>query len=126
MQLLAFSAVELPDQAALDAASQEYQALAHPGDAGSALGSSSFAEGLGAAVAVAVLILLMLGLCRRGLCRPGSQQRARPREWSTMLDDSALPDAPSEGSKAAEVVHIAMSELAPAEEGEGERFKAVD
>ncbi len=127
MQLLAFSAVELPDQAALDAASQEYQALARPEDAGSALGSSSsLAEGLGAAVAVAVLILLMLGLCRRGLCRPGSQQRARPREWSTMLDDSALPDAPSEGSKAAEVVHIAMSELEPAEEGEGERFKAVD
>jgi len=116
MQMLAFNALELPGQAVLDAAAREYQALVGSGALGASpsgltTGSSvSVAESLAAAAALVVALALVLCLCRRGV-RSGTTRRARPREWSAMLE--TLPDAPSEGSRAAAVVHDAMVELVP-------------
>ena len=107
MQMLAFNALELPGQAVLDAAAREYQALVGSGALGASpsgltTGSSvSVAESLAAAAALVVALALVLCLCRRGV-RSGTARRARPREWSAMLE--TLPDAPSEGSRAAAVV----------------------
>jgi len=134
MQLLAFNALELPDQAALDAAAKEYQTYAgqgaaRPGQANGG-GSSSLSEALGATGGVVGgLLLLSLLLWRYGPCRRAPWRRAIPRghphlsEWSTMLETS---DAPLEGTKAA--ADVAMAELAPAntDEAERERFTAVD
>tara|TARA_B110001469_G_C9605641_1_gene301106 strand:- start:161 stop:1414 length:1254 start_codon:yes stop_codon:yes gene_type:complete len=112
MQMLAFNALELPGQSVLDDAAREYQALVGVGAQSGLTTASSvrLAELLAVAAALVAAVVLVLGLRRHGVCR-GTTRRARPHEWSTMLE--TLPDAPSEGSRAAAVVHDAMVELAP-------------
>jgi len=124
MQMLAFNALELPGQSVLDDAAREYQALVGVGAQSGLTTASSvrLAELLAVAAALVAAVVLVLGLRRHGVCR-GTTRRARPHEWSTMLE--TLPDAPSEGSRAAAVVHDAMVELAPgAAQGQAPSTKA--
>ena len=125
MQMLAFNALELPGQAVLDAAAREYQALVGVGaQSGLTTGSSvRLPELLAVAAALVAAVVLVLCLRRRGVCR-GTARRARPHEWSTMLE--TLPDVPSEGSRAAVVVHDAMVELAPGATAQAPSAKASD